>query len=56
MAKAKVSPLSSHAQFPNNPDTMPVAVYARVSTKDKGQERENQLSTSWAESIASRKA
>jgi len=43
MATAKVSPLSSHAQFPNNPDTMRVALYARVSTKDKGQETENQL-------------
>jgi len=43
MATAKVSPLSSHAQFPTNPDTMLVALYARVSTKDKGQETENQL-------------
>src|SRR5215467_12212992 len=43
MATAKVSPLSSHAQFPNNPDTKLVALYARVSTKDKGQETENQL-------------
>ena len=35
--------LASHAQFPNNPDTKLVALYARPSTKDKGQESENQL-------------
>src|SRR5215472_8299636 len=43
MATSKLSSLAAHAQFSNNPDTMRVALYARVSTKDKGQETENQL-------------
>jgi|SRR5215467_10319252 len=43
MATTNVSSLASQAQFSTNSDTIRVAFYGRVSTKDKGQEVENQL-------------
>jgi DNA invertase Pin-like site-specific DNA recombinase len=42
MATSEITPLTAHPQFPTESSPR-VALYARVSTKDKGQDYTNQL-------------